>query len=72
MKLQMAEGKDRELFESAGYVLPAFDRARVREETRKAPAWIHFGAGNIFRAFQANVCQRLLDAGEISTGLVAA
>ncbi len=34
--------------------------------------WIHFGAGNIFRAFQANVAQNLLNSGVLDTGLIAA
>ena len=33
---------------------------------------IHFCAGNIFRAFQANVVQKLLNKGVIDTGLIAA
>ena len=64
--------KDREKWESAGYRLPGFDRAKVSEETKKNPFWIHFGAGNIFRAFQANVVQDLLDSGDLDRGLIAA
>lgn len=59
-------------WENAGYKLPSFDRAKVKEETRKNPQWIHFGAGNIFRAFQANVCQKMIENGDMSTGLVVA
>jgi fructuronate reductase len=59
-------------WESAGYKLPSFDRAKVMEETKKNPQWIHFGAGNIFRAFQANVCQKMIENGDMSTGLVVA
>ena len=58
-------------WESKGYILPAYDRAAMIENTRKAPAWIHFGAGNIFRAFQCNAMQRLLNAGESDTGIIA-
>ena len=36
----------------------------MRAETkRKTPRWIHFGAGNIFRAFPAVLVQKLLDEG---------
>lgn len=59
-------------WENAGYKLPSFDRVKVKEETRKNPQWIHFGAGNIFRAFQANVCQKMIENGDMSTGLVVA
>ncbi len=64
--------KDRAAFEAAGYRLPAFDYDTVAENTRKRPVWIHFGAGNIFRAFQANVMQNLLNEGIMDTGLIAA
>lgn len=59
-------------FQKAGYKLPSFDRRAMMEKTIKAPAWIHFGAGNIFRAFQANLMQRLLDEGLSDTGLIVA
>ena len=35
------------------------------------PVWLHFGAGNIFRAYMAKLQQRLLDQGEARTGIVA-
>ena len=63
---------NRSAWEEAGYALPQFDRAAVRENTRKHPKWIHFGAGNIFRAFQANIMQTLLNRGEEDTGLLVA
>ena len=55
-----------------GYIVPAFDVQAMREATQKAPRWIHFGAGNIFRAFPAVLQQRLLDMGEADTGLIVA
>ncbi|MBQ8823125.1 MAG: mannitol dehydrogenase family protein [Lachnospiraceae bacterium] len=64
--------ENRAQFEKAGYKLPTFDIQKVTEETKKNPTWIHFGAGNIFRAFQANVCQNLLNDGTLSTGIIAA
>ncbi len=73
MKLTL-EGikKDRAAFEAAGYKLPAFDYDKVKENTAKRPVWIHFGAGNIFRAFQCNVMQNLLNEGIMDVGLIAA
>ncbi len=53
-----------------GYTLPLYDRAAVAEATQKAPSWIHFGAGNIFRAFPAALAQRLLNTGEYDRGIV--
>ncbi len=64
--------EDRSSFEKAGYRLPEYDREKVRENTLRSPEWIHFGAGNIFRAFQANVLQELLNEGAMETGLIAA
>lgn len=63
--------KDRAAFEAAGFKLPTFDYEAVKENTHNNPVWIHFGAGNIFRAFQANVMQNLLNRGEMNTGLIA-
>lgn len=64
--------EEKEAWKAAGYALPAFDREVVRKATKEKPEWIHFGAGNIFRAFQANVVQQLLNAGKLKTGLIAA
>ena len=57
-------------FEGKGYILPKFDVNAVRERTHQAPTWIHFGAGNILRAFPCVLCQKLLDAGELDTGRI--
>ena len=51
---------------------PKFDRDKVKAATAENPFWIHFGAGNIFRAFQANVVQNLLNEGVLDRGLVVA
>ena len=64
--------KNREAWEKLGYRLPKFDRDAMVEKTVKNPTWVHFGAGNIFKAFQADACQRLLDAGLAETGIIAA
>jgi fructuronate reductase len=72
MKLSEQGLKNKEQWEQAGYQLPQFDREAVTAATKENPFWIHFGAGNIFRAFQANVVQKLLDAGELDRGLIVA
>lgn len=73
MKLTNADIlKNKEVWEKAGYKLPTFDVDAVRKATKESPEWIHFGAGNIFRAFQANVVQGLLNDGKMKTGLIAA
>ena len=72
MKLDKKGLENKEQWEAAGYQLPQFDREAVTAATREHPFWIHFGAGNIFRAFQANVMQKLLNAGAMDRGLVVA
>lgn len=63
--------KDCRAFEAAGYKLPTFDYEKVAAKTKAEPTWIHFGAGNIFRAFQCNVAQNLLNEGILDTGIIA-
>jgi len=72
MKLNYEGMKDRQQWLDKGYSLPEFDRETVKKATMENPFWIHFGAGNIFRAFQANVVQNLLNQGVIDKGLVVA
>ena len=72
MKLHFDGIRDKAPWEQAGIALPKFNLERVRENTRKEPAWLHFGAGNIFRAFPAAVLQRLLDAGQYDKGVIVA
>ena len=40
-------------WEAKGYELPKYNIDKVREKTAKEPTWVHFGGGNIFRAFPA-------------------
>lgn len=72
MKLNIQGLKNHAIWEEKGYRLPKFDRDAVTEATKENPFWIHFGAGNIFRAFQANVVQNLLNDGLLDRGLVVA
>ena len=63
---------DRKQWEEKGYRLPQFDREQMVAATKEAPYWVHFGAGNLFRAFQANVAQNLLNEGVLDRGIVVA
>jgi len=60
----------KEGFKEKGYVVAAYDRDVIKENTLNNPEWIHFGAGNIFRAFQGNLMDRLLENGAAKTGLL--
>ena len=72
MKLSENGLKDRVQWENAGFKLPQYNREAVTAATKENPFWIHFGAGNIFRAFQANVMQNILNAGFMDRGLIVA
>ena len=54
-----------------GVTLPAFDRCAMQAHTEKHPVWVHFGAGNIFRGFIANLQQTLLNKGLAQSGIIA-
>lgn len=72
MKLTLQGISEREPWEKKEYQLPKYNIKKMRENTKEAPFWIHFGAGNLFRAFHANIAQRLLNDKIIDKGLVAA
>ena len=55
-----------------GYQLPKFDREAVKAKTAAEPTWVHFGAGNIFRAFPAAILQQVLDSGKYDRGVIVA
>ena len=72
MKVNLEALKDRAGWEKAGVKLPAYDIDLMRKKTDEKPLWVHFGAGNIFRAFIAALQQRLLDEGLSDRGIIAA
>lgn len=72
MKLSQKALQNRKTWEEAGFALPQYDRTVVEAKTKETPKWIHFGAGNIFRAFTANLQQSLLNAGKADTGIIVA
>lgn len=55
-----------------GYRMPTFDIQAVREKTHKEPTWVHFGAGNIFRAFPAAILNEALNSGKYDRGVIVA
>ena len=69
MKLTMAGIKDREAWEKAGIQLPGYDVEEVSDKARKAPRWVHFGIGNIFRVFIGGIADGLLEEGALDRGL---
>ena len=64
--------EEKNSWEAAGIKLPKYDIKSIREKTKEAPEWVHFGAGNIFRGFINGIADSLLEKGELSTGIIAA
>jgi fructuronate reductase len=59
-------------WEEKGYQLPKFDIAAVRQRTHDEPTWVHFGGGNIFRAFPAAIINDALNTGQYDRGVIVA
>lgn len=72
MQLDQNGLENRPQWIKAGYELFEYDRKAVRKATKENPFWLHFGAGNLFRAFLANAVQKLLNEGKLDRGLVVA
>lgn len=69
MKLTLAGLKDRSSWEAAGISLPAYDIEKVVADTKAAPVWVHFGAGNIFRIFIGGLADTLIANGDSDKGI---
>ena len=52
--------------------LPQYDQDKVVEATKKAPIWVHFGGGNLFRCFHAGIAQQLLNQKQMTSGVIVA
>lgn len=72
MEISLQGISDKRQWEGKGYSLPGYDVEQMRSATEENPFWIHFGAGNLFRAFHAAVVQKLLGSGTLDRGLIAA
>ena len=70
MKLTLDGIKNKKAWK--GFKLPEFDIEKMCETTKETPVWIHFGSGNIFRAFLCSAAQELLDMGVMKSGITAA
>lgn len=64
--------QDKAGWSAAEVALPSYDWREMAAKTAASPAWVHFGAGNIFRGFIAGLQHTLLNEGLAETGIVAA
>ncbi len=69
---EIVKPENRAEWEAKGYELPKYDREAMVARTKENPTWIHFGAGNIFRAFPSAVLEGMLNRGEADTGVIVA
>lgn len=72
MKLSYESIQDRAAWEAAGVTLPKFDWKDMHAATEKAPTWVHFGSGSLFRAFHSMLQQSLIEQGLVKGGLYTA
>ncbi len=69
---QRSGSQETKKWEEKGYLLPGYNRNEIKNNTERKPEWIHFGAGNIFRAFPAASLQKLLNSGLYHKGIIVA
>ena len=70
MQLSKVGLSNKDIWEEKKFILPKFNLDKIKNNTKENPIWIHFGAGNIFRAFHGNLFQGLLDKNKIDKGLI--
>jgi fructuronate reductase len=56
-------------FTKLGIKVPTYEQDTIIEKTKKEPRWVHFGGGNLFRAFHAAIANKLIDDGKMETGV---
>lgn len=69
VKLALDELKKRSEWAAAGIAIPTFEIQKMRAETKANPTWVHMGAGNIFRGFLADLADKLLESGDMKSGI---
>ena len=55
-----------------GVKLPQCDTDTIKATGWEQPRWIHFGAGDLYRAFHAAIAQELADQGKLDRGVEVA
>jgi fructuronate reductase len=71
LKLSIDELKTKkEQFSDLGIKTPEYDFENMWDGTKKEPIWLHFGGGNLFRAFHSVLQQHLIEKSEIDKGII--
>ncbi len=70
MNLKINDVLNNSEWKDKGYKLFNYDIEKVAKNTSENPIWLHFGAGNIFRAFTAVLMQKLLNQGKVDKGII--
>jgi fructuronate reductase len=71
LKLSIEELKTKkEQFSDLGIKTPEYDFENMWDGTKKEPIWLHFGGGNLFRAFHSVLQQHLIEKSEIDKGII--
>lgn len=50
--------------------LPQYDVDELKHLGKKAPVWLHFGGGNLYRGFHGEIAQTLANQGDLKAGVV--
>ena len=72
MRLTYDGLKDSHSWAKAAIDLPTYDPQTLASNTRKAPLWVHFGIGNIFRIFVGGIADSLIRSGLMDRGIICA
>jgi fructuronate reductase len=57
-------------FTALGIKTPEYDFEKIWDATKQDPIWLHFGGGNLFRAFHSVLQQHLIEKNESDKGVI--
>jgi len=57
-------------FQKRHIKVPDYNDETMRANSLEQPEWVHFGGGNLYRCFHAQIAQDLLNKGEMKKGIV--
>lgn len=71
MKLNLSLFEEKQNFSKLNIKTPQYNVKHLQEKTKTNCKWLHFGAGNIFRAYLGKIQQDLINKGLEDTGIIA-